>query len=112
MKAGKNQQVIRRLIEAVSDNDRERVLSFFSDDSKFRALDGCSAVGREAIWNSISASNQGAEKVDWQIDQFDEDEGGKVRTVGTVRYLKNGRWSEYPFCGAFEVRGSKVMQWL
>lgn len=111
MKAGKHQQVIIRLIEAVSENDKDRVLSFFSDDSKFQSVDGGAAIGREAIWDKINAVNNGAEKTDWLIDRLDEDEAGKVRAAGIVRCLKNGRWSEQPFCGAFEVRGSKVMQW-
>ncbi len=111
MKAGKNQQVILRLIEAIGDNDKERVQSFFCSHSHFQTLRGGAAVGQEAIWKAITAAGSGADRVDLQVDQLAEDAAGQVVTVGRVRYLKNGNWREYPVNGAFEVRGSKITRW-
>lgn len=110
MKAGRNQQVIMRLLDALCDKDKDRVQSFFSNHSRFQTLRGGSAVGQEAIWEAITAARSGADGFDWQI-QLDEDEAGRVLTVGKVRYRKDGNWREYPVKGAFEVRGSKIMQW-
>lgn len=111
MKAGKNREVIMRLVDAVNENDKERIQSFFSSSSKFQALRGGSAVGQEAIWEVLTAAKSGADQVDWEFECLDEDAEGKVLTRGTVRYLKDGNWREYPIQGAFQVRGSKITQW-
>ena len=111
MKAGKKCQVIMRLIDAISENDKERVQSFFSANSRFQTLRGGAAVGQDEIWEALTAARSGAEGYDWEFDCLNEDESGKVVTVGKVRYLKNGCWREYPVRGAFEVRGSKITQW-
>lgn len=111
MKAGRNQQVILRLLDALGERDKDRVQSFFSDRSRFQTLRGGAAIGQEAIWEAITAARSGADEFDWEIDQLDEDGSGGVVTVGKVRYLKNGAWREYPVCGRFEVRGSKIMHW-
>jgi limonene-1,2-epoxide hydrolase len=111
MKTGKNQQVILRLIDAVSDNDKERILSFLSDDTVIYTSPDQSTVGQSAIWELISAVHADADKIDWQVDHLVEDESGRVSTRGCLRYCINGRWSELPVNGAFKIRGSKITQW-
>ncbi|MEE8057115.1 MAG: nuclear transport factor 2 family protein [Pseudomonadales bacterium] len=111
MKAGRNQQVIMRYIDAVNDNDKERIQSFFAEDSIFCNLPDEHAVGQEAIWGAISDIHNNAEQVDWQIDNLCEDESGSVLAEGRVRYLVNGEWRECELNGVFEVRGCKITQW-
>ena len=111
MKEGKNRQVIMRLIDAVSDNDKERIQSFFANDTVFTNLLGSTAVGQEAIWDAISGVHNQAEQVDWQVDNLVEDETGSVLTEGRLRYLIEGQWHEFEVNGAFEVKGSKITQW-
>jgi limonene-1,2-epoxide hydrolase len=111
MKVGKNQQVIMRLIDAVSDNDKDRIQSFFADDSMFYDLQGSKALSQDAIWSTIAGVHRDAEQVDWQVDSLEEDETGSVLTEGRVRYLIAGEWREIEVNGAFEVRGSKIAQW-
>ncbi|ARN73744.1 nuclear transport factor 2 family protein [Oceanicoccus sagamiensis] len=111
MKAGRNQQVIRRLIDAVSDNDKDRILSFFSDDSVYHHPQGSKAIGQEAIWHIIAGVEDQVEQVDWQLDHLQETEAGSVLTEGRVRHLINGDWREFAVKGEFEIRGSKVTQW-
>lgn len=112
MKAGRNQQVIMRLLDALGDKDKDRVQSFFSERSTFHTLRGGAAIGQEQIWEAITAARSGADEFNWEIEQLDEDGDGSVVTVGKVRYLKNGNWREYPVNGRFEVKGSKILQWL
>lgn len=111
MKAGRNQQVVMRLIEAVSANDIERIQSFYCEDSVFSAMPGADAVGQKAIWDIIAMVHDNAESVDWQVDDLCESDTGSVLTEGRVRYLIDGDWHEYVVNGAFEVRGSKITQW-
>ncbi len=111
MKAGRNQQVVMRLIDAVSANDKDRILSFFSDNSVYHNPEGSDAIGQEAIWNIIAGVDKGVEEVDWQLDSLQETEAGSVLTEGRVRHLINGDWREFEVKGAFEIRGSKITQW-
>ena len=111
MKAGKNQQVVMRLVDAVSENDKDRIQSFLADDSVYYNLEGDKSVGRKAIWRLISSVHDQAKAVDWQLDELHEDEEGCVLTAGRVRYLIDNDWREYEVNGAFEVRGSKIAKW-
>lgn len=111
MKAGRNQQVILRLLDALGERDKDRVQSFFSDQSIFQTLRGGAVSGQESIWEAITAAKSGADEFDWEIERLDEDDCGRVLTEGKVRYLKNGNWREYPVRGRFEVRGSKILHW-
>ena len=100
-----------RFIDAVSDNDFDRIQSFFSDDSVFSNMPGDKVVGQSAIWDVMATIHNDAEQVDWQVNNLSEDESGSVLTEGCLRYLINGKWQEYPIKGAFEVKGSKITQW-
>ncbi len=111
MKEGRNQQVVMRLIDAVSDNDKERIQSFFAEDTVFKTVKGSDVVGRDAIWDVLANEHNQAEQVDWQVDNLCEDETGRVLTEGRVRYLINGQWQEVEVTGAFEVKGSKIIHW-
>ncbi len=111
MKPGKNRQVIMRLMDAISDNDGERVQSFFCPESHIESSRGRPIVGQREIWQAIVDVQSDAEAVDWEIDHLDEQDD-RVLTVGRVRCLKNGHWQERPIRGAFEVRGSKITRWV
>lgn len=111
MKPGKKQQVIMSLINAVGDNNKERIQSFFAEGSKVKAADGSEIIGQEAIWAQISEVHDQAEQIDWQVDKLQENEEGGVETEGRVRYLIGNQWEEFEMNGMFEVNGSKVTQW-
>lgn len=111
MKSGKNQQVIMRLIDAVSDNDKERILSFLADNTEIHTSEEQTAVGQKAIWALVSDIHDEADQIDWQVDQLIEDKSGRVLTQGCLRYLVKGRWCEVPVNGAFEVKGNKIAHW-
>lgn len=111
MKTGKNQQVVLRLIDAVSDKDRERVLSFLSDDTVLHTAFNQKTVGRDAIWDLISDIHATADQIDWQVERLDEDEFGRVITRGSLRYRIAEQWVELPVNGSFEIKGSKISQW-
>jgi limonene-1,2-epoxide hydrolase len=111
MKPGKNQRVVERYIDAVNDNNRDRIVSFFADESVFENMQDQLLSGREAIWQAMAPLHQGAEQVDWQVDHLQELELGRVSTQGTVRYLKDGEWQEFEVNGVFKIKGSKIVHW-
>lgn len=111
MKEGKNLRVIMRLIDAVSDNDKERIQSFFGQDTVFNNLPGGTAVGQQAIWEVFARLHDDAQAVECQIDRLDENEAGQVMTTGQVRYLIDGQWRSFSIDGAFEVAGCKIAHW-
>ena len=111
MKLGKKHQVVLNFINAVSANDKDRIQSFFTDETRLRHVGGEIVVGQEAIWAMISKLHDKAMQVDWQVDQIHETENGSVETQGKIRYLIDDQWCEYDATGAFEVSGSKVTQW-
>ncbi|MGK0498740.1 MAG: limonene-1,2-epoxide hydrolase [Oceanicoccus sp.] len=111
MKVGKKEQVIMRLIDAVSDNDIDRIQSFFADDSVYKDPQGNKIIGRQAISDVFASMHVDAQKVEWLVDRIQEDEHGEVQTEGQLRYLICDQWREVNIKGAFQVRGSKVAQW-
>ena len=49
MKPGRNRQVVMRLFDALLDNDRDRTLSFFSDQSVFELSRDRQVSGQGAV---------------------------------------------------------------
>lgn len=111
MKPGKNQQVVMRLIDAVSDKDQDRIQSFLVDSNMQSGGSKEKKLEQKSTWELLFGAHKDVEEVDWQIEHLVEDESGKVITRGCLRYLVNGQWSEFPVNGAFEVKGSKIIQW-
>lgn len=111
MKPGHNQQVVLRLFEAIAANDRDRVLSFFSDESVMHSMPLEPAIGQEAIWALLGQVHERAEEIDWAVHQIAESDSGRVLTERTIRYLIEGRWRELPVMGVLDVRGCKIAHW-
>lgn len=111
MKAGKNQRVVERYIDAVNDNNRDRIVSFFTEDSVFENMPEQALSGRDAIWEAMAPLHQSADRVDWQVDRLQELERGSVLTAGKLRYLLDGDWLEFDVNGLFEIKGSKIVHW-
>ena len=110
MKPGHNQQVVLRLFDAIVANDRDRVLSFFSDESIVHNIPLEPVVGQEAIWALLGQVHERAEQIDWTVHQIAESETGRVLTERTIRYLIDG-WREVPVMGILDVKGCKITHW-
>jgi limonene-1,2-epoxide hydrolase len=108
----KNRQVVMRLFDAILDNDRDRILSFFNDDSVFQPLARDPAVGHAAIWASLTAAASEAQAVEQQLDRITGHEDGRVRAERTERYLVDGSWRERRVTGELAVKGCKIIRWL
>ena len=111
MKAGKQQQLVERYIDAVSDNDQERIQSFFCEETVFENLSEHALVGRQAIWQAMASLHDKAEAVDWQVEQLAETDTDTVSTQGQLRYLLDGEWLHFDVTGSFKIRGSKIVHW-
>lgn len=110
-RTGRNCLVVERLFDAILERDRERILSFFSDESRLDQSTLESAVGADAIWQSLAEGLGQAEQVEWQIRDISETDCGQVLTRHGGRYLAAGRWHEFQLDDRFEVRGCKILSW-
>lgn len=111
MKAGKNQRVIERYIDAVNENNGDRILSFFAEDTVFENMPDQALVGQQAIWKAMEQYHKQAQQVDWAVDCLEEQSSGRVQTQGSVRYLVDGNWVHFEVNGVFEIKGSKIVHW-
>ncbi len=110
MKVGKNRQVVLRLIDAASDNDKERILSFLADEMLLmeQATAAESPVG---FWSLLARVHSKADDVVWLVDTLYEQDCGSVETMGLLRYSVDGSWQEARVDGRFLVRGSNIHDW-
>ena len=106
-----NQEVVRKFIEAVNANDKQRILSFFDDESVFHNIPMEPARGRDAIWAILAIVHDHSEQVDWVVHNIAQAENGHVLTERTDRYRMGGRWVEFPVMGIFEVRDGTIREW-
>jgi limonene-1,2-epoxide hydrolase len=105
---GRDQQVVMRLFDAILDNDHDRILSFFSDDTVFKPLTSAPVVGHAAIWGALQGSGETIER---QLHRVTPTGDGCVRTERTERHLRNGGWREVQVTSTFAVRGCKIAHW-
>lgn len=108
----KNRQVVVRLFDAILDNDRDRILSFFSDDSVFHPLSADPVVGHAAIWAALTAAGGAAQALERQLDTVVGHDDGRVLAERTERYLVDGCWQERKVTGMLAVKGCKITRWL
>lgn len=108
----RNAMVVERLFDAILDCDRERVLSFFSEESRLDAGALPAATGPDAIWQALAEGLARAERIEWQIREIQETEPGVVRARHGGRFRAGGRWQQFQRDDHFLVRGCKILGWL
>lgn len=112
MPGRKHQQVVMRLFDAITDNDRDRVLSFFTDQSIFQSPDAVEpAVGHTAIWSALSASGACGQAVEHKLCRVGVAPDGSVQAERIQRCLVDGEWCELHFTGVLAVEGCKITRW-
>ena len=111
MSCRKSQQVVMRLFDAIIDNDRDRILSFFTDRSVFRCQTQDPAVGHTAIWSALSTADARAEAVERRLCRIAERPDGCVQAERLERRLIEGVWREIKITGVLAVDGCKILQW-
>lgn len=111
MKAGKNQQLVERYIDVVNDNNRDRIVSFFAENSVFENMPERARIGQQAIWDAMERYHGRAQQIDWRVECLEEREPGSVFTQGSVSYLLDGEWLRFEVNGMFEIKGSKIVRW-
>lgn len=105
----RRQQVVMRLFDALLDNDRDRVISFFAEDSIFEsAQSGQPLTGGQAIWSALNT--HGAELLERELLQLSAADD-LVVAERTERYLRDGRWIERRLRSALTVDGCKIRAW-
>lgn len=110
MPSRKSQQVVMRLFDAIIDNDRDRIRSFFTDDSVFHPPAQEPLVGYAAICSALTERNKGgAGKLSLSAVVARHD--GRVQAERIERHLIDGEWQELKFTGVLAVDGCKITQW-
>ncbi|HEY3698262.1 MAG TPA: limonene-1,2-epoxide hydrolase family protein [Spongiibacteraceae bacterium] len=109
--AAKNQQVVLHLFDALRANDRERVLSFFTEETVFQPLARASVRGHDAIWSALNAAIAETELAGYRFGDIVSSNDGRVEAERFERYLVDGIWSERCITEILSVRGAKVTQW-
>jgi limonene-1,2-epoxide hydrolase len=111
MSGKKSQQVVLRLFDAIMNNDRERILSFFTNESVFQCPSQSPAVGHAAIWSALSSTASQAEQAECRVCAVAERPDGRVQAERVQRYLVDGVWCEHKVTGVLAVNGCKITQW-
>lgn len=109
--AAKNQQVVLHLFDALRANDRERVLSFFTEETVFEPLARASVRGHDAIWSALNAAIAQTEAGGYRFGEVISSNDGRVEAERFERCQIDGVWSERCVTEILLVRGAKVTQW-
>lgn len=104
-------QLVRSLIDAFNANDLDRIMSHFADDAVYHNIPVAPVAGQKAIREVVQGFMGMATRVDWQLRNLAQTDGGVVLTERVDRFHINGKWLELPVMGAFEVEGSKIKAW-
>jgi len=106
-----NTDTVKALIEAVESNDKDRILSFFDEESVFHNIPMAPAVGLGAIWAVFAQVHDTTTEVEWVVHHIAETGDGYVLTERTDRYRFAEGWAEFKVMGIFEVADGKVRRW-
>ncbi|MBT4522304.1 MAG: SnoaL-like domain-containing protein [Halieaceae bacterium] len=107
-----NLDVINAFLEAINANDKDRIMSFFTEDSVFDNVPMGPVTGLAAIWEVLAMVHDIATGVDWKIHRLEQGPSGTVYSERTDRYEINGQWAEFRCAGIHEIDANgKIVLW-
>lgn len=107
-----NLDVIKACLAAFNANDKERILSFFCEQSVFENVPMGAVTGLEAIWEMLAPVHDIATAIDWEIHRLEEGPSGTVYSERSDRYQLQGQWAEFKCSGIHEVNAEgKIILW-
>ncbi len=108
---GKNSERVIEFVAAIGQNEKDRILSFFTENANYHNIPLDPVSGHEAIWKELALIHDQASEIDWQVHHIAESEDGMVLTERTDRYRIQGAWVAFPVMGIFEFESEKISGW-
>lgn len=96
-------EIMKAFLAAINANDKERILSFFTDESVFDNVALGPVTGLEAIWAQLAPVHDIATAVDWQIHRLEQAPSGTLYTERSDRYQIRGQWAVFRCAGIHEI---------
>lgn len=107
-----NLQTIPDFFKAIEANNKEEILSFFTEESVFDNVPMGPVIGLDAIWKVLATVHEQATDIQWEIHRLEEGASGTVYSERTDRYLLQGQWAEFRCAGIHEVsEDGKILLW-
>ncbi len=106
-----NISIVNDFIAAICRNNKEEILSFFSENARYHNIPLNPCVGKEAIWKGLAPIQELATAIEWPILNIGENKEGAVFTERLDRFEINGKWVEIPVMGIFELENGKITGW-
>jgi len=105
-------ETIKAFLEAINANDKDRILSFFTEESVFDNVPLGPVTGPEAIWAQLAPIHDVATAVDWEIHRLEEARSGTIYSERSDRYQVQGQWAVFRCSGIHEVNDEgKITLW-
>ena len=107
-----NISLVEDFIKAVCRNDREEILSFFTEDARYHNIPMAEpCLGHDAIWAEMSLIHSITTGIDWVTHHIGDNESGAVFTERSDNYEVNGKWITFEVMGIFEIVDGKIAHW-
>jgi len=106
-----NQAIVEAFFEAISRNQKEEILSFFTEETIYHNIPVEAVKGLEGIWSALSPIHDICGGIEWVVHHIAEDPQGNVLTERNDRFEISGKWLEIPVMGIFELSDGKITGW-
>tara|TARA_B110000438_G_C15172151_1_gene376488 strand:- start:54 stop:425 length:372 start_codon:yes stop_codon:yes gene_type:complete len=106
-----NQVIVEAFFEAISRNQKEEILSFFTDNTVYHNIPVEPVKGFDGIWSALSPIHDICNGIEWVVHNIAEDSQGRVLTERNDRFEIAGKWLEIPVMGIFELTDGKITAW-
>ncbi|MDB3856231.1 nuclear transport factor 2 family protein [Halieaceae bacterium] len=106
-----NQAIVEAFFEAISRNQKEEILSFFTEETIYHNIPVEAVKGLEGIWSALSPIHDICGGIEWVVHHIAEDPQGNVLTERNDRFEIGGKWLEIPVMGIFELSDGKITGW-
>ena len=103
--------IVISLVKALEEDNKDKVLSHFSEDIVFNNIPMDTVTGHEALWSLLRPMHDMADEIQWEVHNIAEMANGAVMTERSDKYLINGHWAHFDVMGIFEFRGDKICHW-
>lgn len=104
--------VMQACLDAINANDKDRIMSFFTEQSVFDNVPMGPVTGRSGIWEVFAQVHDIATEVNWEIHRLEQAPSGTIYSERTDRYKLNGNWAEFRCAGIHEIDDDgKITLW-
>ena len=107
----KNTEIVENFFQAIAENKKHRIMSFFDEESVFNNMPMGPVKGLEGIWSILRITAEVSSEVLFDVINIAETKDGIVLTERVDYFHLPDRKVAFSLMGVFEIENGIIREW-